>query len=468
MTGASAEKFDIVVLGSGTAGYTAAIRAAQLGASAAVVETRETGGTCLNRGCIPTKALIGSIEALEKARRAGAFGFSAGSPVPDWPAMQARKRRIVGQLVGGVEKLLAGNGVRIVRGRASLAGPAEAVVAGADGAETRLRAGRAMIVATGSEPARPGLFPFDGRNVITSDEALELESVPESVLVVGAGAVGVEFARVFASLGARVTVVEMLGQVLPGLDARAAQTLAASMGRRGISLITGSAVRSVTVGNGKCVTELADGRTEESEKVLVCIGRAPNSAGLGLEAAGAAVERGFIRTDGAGRTNVAGLYAAGDVAGKRLLAYTAAREGARAVGHALGRELPPDDGVVPLTVFSDPEVACVGLSEREAAERGIETRTGRFLTAALGKAAAAGETEGFVALVAERATDRLIGGQIVGPHASELIAEVALAVRLKATAGDLAGTLHSHPTLAEAVCEAAHDVHGESIHKMRR
>jgi dihydrolipoamide dehydrogenase len=468
MTGPSVETYDFVVLGSGTAGYSAAIRAARLGASAAVVECRETGGTCLNRGCIPTKALIGSLEALEKARRAAFFGFTAGTPSPDWPAMQARKKRIVDQLVGGVEKLLAGNGVRLVRGRASLADPAEADVRDASGGGIRLRAARAVVLATGSEPAKPELFPFDGRHVITSDEALELGSVPESVLIVGAGAVGVEFGRVFASLGSRTTLVEMMDQVLPGMDGRAAQTLAAAMGRRGIQVRTGAAVRSVLVRDGRCVTELAGGRTEESEMVLVCAGRAPNSAGLGLEALGVRTDRGFVRTDDAGLTSVPGLYAAGDVAGKRLLAYTAAREGVRAVEHALGRALPADDGVLPLTVFSDPEVACVGLSEKEAADRGIETRTGRFQMAALGKAAAAGETEGFVALVADAATERLLGGQVVGPHASELIAEIALAIRLRATAGDVAGTLHSHPTLSEAVCEAAHDVRGESIHKMRR
>jgi dihydrolipoamide dehydrogenase len=202
--------------------------------------------------------------------------------------------------------------------------------------------------------------------------------------------------------------------------------------------------------------------------VLVCAGRTPNSGGLGLEAAGVTPERGFIPTDASGRTAVAGLYAAGDVAGKWLLAYTAGREGMRAAEHAMGRPLPPDDGVVPVTVFSDPEVAAVGLTEKEAAERGVETRTGRFLMAALGKAVAAGETEGFVALVADAATERILGGQVVGPHASELIAEITLAVRLGLTAADVAGTLHSHPTLAEAVCEAAHDVRGESIHKMRR
>ncbi len=466
--GTPVETFDILVLGSGTAGYSAALAAARLGASVAVVENREIGGTCLNRGCIPTKALIGSLEAFEKAKRASSFGFSAGTPVPDWPAMQARKKRIVGQLVGGVEKLLSGSGVRLMRGRAGLDGPLTVLVRDAEGGEARLAASKAVIVATGSEPARPAIFPFDGVHVITSDEALELEAVPESLLVVGAGAVGVEFGRVFASLGTRVVIVEMADRILPGMDSRAGQTLAAAMGRRGVRIHTGVAVRSVFVRNGRCVTELADGRAEETEKVLVCAGRTPNSAGLGLEAAGVTLERGFIRADEYGRTSAAGLYAAGDVAGKWLLAYTAAREGIRAAEHAMGRPLPPNDGTVPVTIFSDPEVASVGLTGKEAEDRGIETKTGRFLMAALGKAAAAGETEGFVALVADAATERILGGQVVGPHASELIAEIALAVRLGLTAGDVAGTLHSHPTLAEAVCEAAHDVRGECLHKLRR
>ncbi|MBN2201259.1 dihydrolipoyl dehydrogenase [bacterium] len=462
------EKCDIVVLGSGTAGYSAALSAARLGASVTVIESRETGGTCLNRGCIPTKALIGSLEAFEKAKRAASFGFSAGTPVPDWPAMQARKKRIVGQLVGGVEKLLSGSGVRLVRGRATLDGPLTVLIRGSEGGETRLAASRAVIVATGSEPARPAIFPFDGVHVITSDEALELEAVPESLLVVGAGAVGVEFSRVFASLGSRVVMVEMADRILPGMDGRAGQTLAAAMGRRGVRIHAGAAVRSVAVRNGRCVTELADGRAEETEQVLVCTGRTPNTAGLGLEAAGATLERGYLRADETGRTSAAGLYAAGDVAGKWLLAYTAAREGIRAAEHAMGRPLPPDVGPVPVTVFSDPEVASVGLTAEEAGDRGIGTKTGRFLMAALGKAAAVGETEGFVALVADAATERILGGQAVGPHASELIAEIALAVRLGLTAGDVAGTLHSHPTLAEAVCEAAHDVRGECLHKLRR
>jgi dihydrolipoamide dehydrogenase len=461
------DEHDIVVLGAGTGGYTAAIRAAQLGANAALIEFREVGGTCLNRGCIPTKALIGSLEAMEKAGRSQTFGFSAGSVAPDLPGMMDRKRRIVSQTVQGVEKLLAGNGVRLIRGRGVLESERRVRVALPDGGEIRLGA-KAILVATGSEPARPKIFPFDGNRVMTSDDILRAEDVPKSLLIVGAGAVGVEYARIFRSLGSEVVLIEMMDQVLPGADARIAQTLSSSMRRKGIRILTKTPVEKMEITADGVTAALAGGETVRTERALVSIGRVPNTAGIGLEEAGVRMRGGFVVADESGRTSVPGVYAAGDVAGKRMLAYTAAAEGMRAVEHALGRPVPAADSVVPLTVFSDPEAAWVGLTEKEAAEKGMEVRVGRFFFAALGKAAAIGETEGFAALVAEKSSDRLVGGQVVGPHASDLIAEITLAVRLRATAGDVAATLHSHPTLAEAVMEAAHDAHGESIHKMRK
>jgi dihydrolipoamide dehydrogenase len=459
--------YDFVVLGAGTAGYTAAIRAARLGARTALVEWREVGGTCLNRGCIPTKALIGSIEAMEKAAKSSTFGFSASGVAPDLTGMLDRKNRIVSQTVLGVEKLLQGNGVRLLRGKGVLDSGRRVRVIQADGGEILLDA-KAVLVATGSEPARPGRFPFDGKRVMTSDDALRMTDIPESILIVGAGAIGVEFARIFRSLGAEVTLVEMMDQVLPGMDARSAQALSASMRKRGVRIMTRNAVENMEAGTGGVVAALTDGNAVRTEKALVAAGRVPNSSGIGLEAAGVETRRGFVITDESGRTNVPGVYAAGDVAGRWLLAYTAAREGARAAEHALGRTVGGDDPVVPLTVFSDPEVACVGLSEKEAIDKGMDARTGRFYFAALGKAAAIDETEGFVALVEDRTSGRLVGGQIVGPHASDLIAEITLAIRLKASATDVAATLHSHPTLAEAVMEAACDVTGDSIHKLRK
>jgi dihydrolipoamide dehydrogenase len=432
-----------------------------------LIESREVGGTCLNRGCVPTKALIGSLEALEKTRKAEAFGFSAGVPAPDPAAMHRRKERIVAQFVGGVEKLLAGHGVRLVRGRGRLVSGNRAAVT-TDSGDVEITASRAVLIATGSEPARPAAFPFDGTRVMTSNEALGLTVIPPSVLIVGAGAIGMEFARIFRSLGAEVTVVEMLAQVLPGVDGRAAQALAAGAQRRGIRLLTATTVERIEPDDDGVLTTLSNGESVPADRVLVSTGRSPNSAGLGLEALGVRMRKGFVETDETGRTAVDGLYAAGDVAGKRLLAYTAAREGMRAVEHALGRRVPVQDGIVPMTVFSDPEVAVVGLSEKEALDRGIDAAVGRFPFAASAKALAIEEPEGFVALVADRATDRLVGGQIVGPHASDLISEITLAIRLGATAADVASTLHSHPTLSECVAEAAHDVHGEAIHFLRK
>jgi dihydrolipoamide dehydrogenase len=462
------EEHDIVVLGAGTGGYTAAIRAARLGANTALIESREVGGTCLNRGCIPTKALIGSLEAMEKAGRSEAFGFSAAAVAPNLAAMMDRKRRVVAQTVQGVEKLLAGNGVRLIRGKGILESNNRVRVELQDGGEIGLGA-KAVLVATGSEPARPKIFPFDGKRVMTSDDILQAEDIPESLLIVGAGAVGVEWARIFRSLGSEVVLIEMMDQVLPGADARIAQTLSSSMRRKGIRVLTKTRVEKMEITADGVTATLTGGETVSAARALVSIGRVPNTGGIGLEAAGVGTRAGgFIDADGAGRTCVPGIYAAGDVAGRWMLAYTAAAEGLRAVEHALGLEIPAGGEVVPLTVFSDPEAAWVGLTEREAAEKGMEVRVGRFFFAALGKAAAIGETEGFAALVADKATDRILGGQVVGPHASDLIAEITLAVRLRATAGDVASTLHSHPTLAEAVMEAAHDVHGESVHKTRK
>jgi dihydrolipoamide dehydrogenase len=461
------ESVDIAILGSGTGGYTAAIRAAQWGASVALIESREVGGTCLNRGCIPTKALIGSLEAMEKAKKAEVFGFSSGEVVPNLQQMMERKRRIVASLVQGVTKLLQGNGVKMLKGKGVLLSDRRIRVTDQAGDETILDA-KTVLLATGSEPTRPKFLHCDGINILTSDEILELSDFPKSLLIVGAGAIGVEFARIFRSLGSDVVLVEMMDQILPDTDRRVAQVLSACMKRRGIEIKTQMKIEKVEIRDGSVFSLLGSGETVRTEKVLIAVGRTPNSESIGMETLGVHAENGFVRTDGFGRTNVPGLYAAGDVAGKWLLAYTAALEGVRAVEHSLGKAVPPENGVVPLTVFSDPEVAMVGLSENEAIQKGMEVRVGRFLFAANGKAAAIDETEGFAALVAEKKSDTIVGGQIVGPHASDLIAEIALAIRLGAKAGNVADTLHSHPTLAESVMEAALDVNGESIQKMRK
>lgn len=461
------EPFDIAVLGGGTGGYTAAIRAAQLGARVALIENRELGGTCLNRGCIPTKSLIASCEAMELAKKGNVFGFQSESVRPDLRKMTERKQQVVSRLVKGVEQLLKGNRVELLAGWGELISADTVRVAQRDGNETEIHA-KKIILATGSEPARRPEFRIDGKTVFTSDEALEIQAIPESILIVGAGAIGAEFARIFHSLGSKVILIEMENQVLPGMDARLAQVLSAKMRRMGIEVKTGKAIQEIQVQNNTTLSVLSGGETVQTEKVLVSIGRTPNSSGIGLEKIGVATEKGFVRINDKMETSVPGVYAVGDLAGKWLLAYTAAQEGVTAVENALGRNSFMDYGTVPLTIFSDPEVACVGFAEREAIEKGIESSVGRFQFAGNGKAVVMDETDGFVSIVADRKTGEVIGGQIAGPRASDLIAELALAIRLRMKVKDISDTLHSHPTLAEAVAEAAHDACGQSIHRMRK
>lgn len=461
------EPFDIAILGGGTGGYTAAIRAAHLGARTVLIENRELGGTCLNRGCIPTKSIIASIEAMEHAKKGGVFGFRAEGVEPDLRRLMDRKKQVVSRLVKGVEQLLKGNRVDVVFGRGELISENEIRAVEPDGRERTIRA-RRIVLAAGSEPARLPRFRMDGKSVLTSDEALKMESVPRSLLIVGAGAIGVEFARIFHSLGSKVVVAEMENQVLPGMDGRLAQVLSSKMRKNGIDVKTGSAIQDLRTEDGGVLAAFCNGETVRTEKVLVSIGRMPNSTGIGLEKVGVATEKGFVRTDSKMATSVPGLYAVGDLAGKWLLAYTAAQEGIAAAENALGRNKDMDYRCVPVTVFSDPEIASVGLSEKEALEKGIDVAVGRFLFAANGKALVLDETDGFVSVVADKKTGEMLGGQIAGPRASDLIAEMALAVGMHLRAGDLARTLHSHPTLAEAVSEAAHDVTGESVQKLRK
>ncbi|HEX9934944.1 MAG TPA: dihydrolipoyl dehydrogenase [bacterium] len=461
------EQYDFIAIGSGMAGYSGAIRAAQMGARVALVEHRELGGTCLNRGCIPTKALIASVEAMEKASKGAEFGFHAGDVRPDFAVMMERKRRVAARLVQGVEQLIRGHRIVLIRGKGELLSADTVRAAAQDGDEKILKAPK-ILLAMGSEPARRPAFGIDGKTVLTSDEALELESPPRSLLIVGAGAIGSEYARFFHACGTEVIMVEMENQVLPGLDLRLAQALSARMRKNGIDVRVGSAIQEIRVRPDGAESALANGTTIRTEKVLVSTGRTPNSAGMGLESAGVQVENGFVRTDSRMGTSVPGLFAAGDLAGKRLLAYTAAKEGVTAAENALGRESSMDYRVVPVTVFSDPEIACVGLTEKEALSQGREIASGLFPFAANGKALAMDETDGFVCIVSDRQNGELLGGQIAGPHASDLIHEIALGVGMRIRVKEMASILHSHPTFSEALMEAALDVSGEAIHRIRR
>ncbi len=455
--------FDLVVIGGGVAGYVAAIRAAQLGGQVALVERERVGGTCLRRGCIPTKALLTSTEVLETCRSASKYGVAVGEATPDLPQMMARKDRIVETLTRGVEFLLRRAKVRMVNGTGRLEGPNLVAVDAADGSRERLEA-KSVLIATGSEPATlPGLT-FDGEYILNSTDVLGLQEIPESILVIGAGALGCEFAIFFAELGTSVTVVEMLPQILPAEDAEIAAILGREFRKKKIKVITGTRVEKVTRNPGVMLVDLADGQQLTAHRILASVGRAFNSTGIGLEGAGLRIERGRVQVNERMETGVPGVYAAGDVVGNMLLAHVASAEGTVAAENAMGKKRVMDYRVVPRCTFTTPEVASVGLTEAQAREAGIEVAIGSFPYRASGRALALGHSEGMVKLVADGRTDRLVGAHIIGARASELIGEMAAAMDFEATIDDLEHVIRAHPTLVEAIGEAAHVLHGRPLH----
>ena len=459
---------DLIVIGTGPGGYHAAIRAAQLGLKVAAVEAGAVGGVCLNVGCIPTKALLHAAETLEHAGKAAEFGLVYAEPERDLAKMGKWRDKIVRKLTGGVASLLKGNGVELVRGRARFTAPHALEVDG-----KKLEAAK-IIVATGSEPAvLPGFEP-DGEHVLTSTEMLEVErGVPERLLVIGGGVIGLEFASIYARLGSDVTVVEYTEQILPGSDPELVKLLARSLKKQGITIKTRTqASRYKKVRGGLNITlEPAGGgkaETLKADRILLAVGRKPRSAELGLEAAGVRTdERGFVPTNDHMETNVPGVYAIGDVARPPLLAHKAMKEGLVAAEHAAGRPAAFDQQI-PGVVYTQPEFASVGMTEAEATERGLEVRVGRFPFSASGRALTLQQTEGLVKVIADAENDLLLGVHILGPGASDLIAEATLALEMAATAGDLALTVHPHPTLAENLMEAAENLHRRAVHILNR
>ncbi len=457
-----AERFDLTVIGGGPGGYVAAIRAAQLGLSVALVEKEQLGGVCLNRGCIPTKALLASAGLLDAVKGAAEFGVTVDGVRADVPAMFRRKDEVVARLRGGVETLLKRRKVVVYSGVGSLRAPGAVGVEGPDG-EVEIESER-VILATGSTPLVPSTFPFDGRIVVTTREALESPDVPRRVLIIGAGAVGCEFAGFYSSLGLSVTLVEMLPDILQGEDPSAVRLLRAAMKKRGVDVRTGTKVESIEIDGEQARTTLADGTSVETGRVLLAMGRGPDSGGSGIPAAGIAVERRAVVVNEKMETSLPGVYAIGDLVGGWLLAHVASREGIVAASNAAGRNLSMDYRAVPRCTFTNPEIASVGVTEKEAEESGVELSSGRFSFAASGKALAGGEAQGFVKILCEGASGRVVGGVVVGPHASDLIHEIALAVEAELSFDRLAGMIHAHPTLAESVMEAAEAVEGMSIH----
>jgi dihydrolipoamide dehydrogenase len=469
--------YDVVVIGSGPAGYAAAFRAAQLGGRVAMIEKDTVGGTCLNRGCIPTKSLLEAAAVLEQMRRAETFGLACDNPRADMRALLARKNAHVAKLRGGVEQLAKALGVETVAGTATLASRSAVSVRTADG-ERRLTT-KAIIVATGSEPQVLKSLPFDHATVLSSTSLLELDELPARLLIVGGGYIGCEFATLYAGLGSNVAVVEMLDQLLPGQDVRVARTIQASFKKRGIALHLGTTVERLDVQGGRAVATLSSGETLEADKVLVSVGRKLNSDGLGLEAVGVRTKpagRGGAGPGGAGhivvdeylRTSVPGVYAVGDVIGGWLLAHVGHHEGLTAAENAMGAMRKMNYRAVPACVYTRPEIATVGMDEAAAKTAGHEVLTGRFPFAATSKAVVADEPEGFVHLVADARTKQLLGVQIVGPHATDLISEATVLVQTEATLNELVETIHPHPTLSEALMEAGLEALGRPLHIMSK
>ena len=461
------ERVDVVVVGSGPGGYVGAIRAAQLGLRTAVVEADRPGGICLNWGCIPTKSLLRNAEVLQLFQRAAEFGVSFENLRADYAVAYRRSRLVADRMAKGVEFLFRKNKIALHPGRGELVGPNAVRIHARGGSPSTLEA-RAVILATGAEPkSLPGV-PIDGQGVISSDEALRLEHLPASVVVIGAGAVGVEFADIFAAYGVRVTVVEALPRLLPLEDEEISRLLHRSFARRQIDVRTSARVQGVTPrGDGVAVEIEHEGKAERlhAERVLMAVGRGARLRDAGTEPFGVALERGFVKVTPQMESSVPGVYAIGDVAGPPLLAHKASAEGIVAAETIAGRAPSGVDyRAVPSCTYCHPQVASLGLTEAQARERGLEVRVGKYQLQANGKAQALGEPEGLVKIVAAQDTGEILGVHILGAEATELIAEFGLGKTLEATVEEVAHTIHPHPTIAEAVMEAALDALGQAIH----
>jgi dihydrolipoamide dehydrogenase len=451
----------IVIIGGGPAGYVGAIRAAQLGAEVTLVEKQALGGTCANVGCIPTKALLASVATLEHLRHASTFGVTAEKIAFDWQAVQKRKERVVKKSVAGVGFLMKSRKVTVIDGTAKLAGRNSIAVKNKSGSEQTLQAD-GILIATGSESIMIPIPGHDLPDVIDSTGALALQEIPASMLIIGGGVIGCEMASVYAAFGTKVTVVELLPQIIPNEDPEAVRVLHNSLVKAGIAIHTESKVLEIAKAE-KGVTvkvPMKDGTVNSipAEKVLMSVGRRGCTKDIGLDAAGVAAERGFIKVDGKMETNVPGIFAAGDCIGGWLLAHVASREAEVAVENMLGHGASIDYDAIPRCVYTHPEIASVGVLNKP------DVLVGKFPFSANGKANCIGELDGFVKVVAEKGSQRVIGGVIVGASATELIAEIGLAVSMKAKLSDIAGMIHSHPTLHESVHEAALNALGRALH----
>lgn len=449
-------EFEVIVIGSGPGGYTSAIRASQLGAKVAVIEKGELGGVCLNSGCIPAKTLIASADFYSKLNKAKEFGVNANGIKIDYPAVIERKEKIIKKLRTGIAGLFKSYNIELIKGNAVFANPNQINVSG------QVVSFKKCIIATGSQTIMLPNIKVDGNTVLTSTELLSLKQIPSSLLVIGGGVIGIEFASLFNQLGSKVTVVELLPRILATEDEEISQVITKILKSKGVEILTGSKLVSISGNNAHI--EKPDGKAQISaEKILLCVGRKPVYDGLGLEKAGILIENGRIKVNEKMETNVSGIYAIGDAVSKYLLAYVASAEGIVAAENAYGVESAIDYGIIPTCIFTHPEISKVGLTELEAKEKGYKIKIGRFPFMASGRAMILDETEGMVKTVADEKTNAVLGVHIIGPSATEIIHTPAMAIKMEVTTEEFIRIIFSHPSLSEAILESVHDAHKQAI-----
>lgn len=458
--------YDLAVIGSGPAGYESAIRAAQLGLKTAIIENREIGGTCLNRGCIPTKAILHSSGLYREARNFREIGLSIKDLSFDFVGIMDHKAQTVSRLRGGIEQLLKANGITTLQGTGTVLGPNLVEVAGDSGTEEVKAAN--ILIATGCTPSAPPIPGINLPGVVTSDGLLEIAEMPKRMVIIGGGVIGAEFATAFSDLGCDVTIIEALPRILSTMDREIAQNLSMIMKRRGVKIHTAARVEGIEEGSPlTCVfTEKESKNSTEADCVLVAVGRRPNTSGLFADTLGIKTEKGFIPTDEHHETDVKGIFAAGDVTGGIQLAHAASAEAIEAVEYIAGGTLPVRPRTIPSCVYTTPEIATAGLSADEAKQNGIETIVGKAITTSLGKSVIENRDRGFVKLVFEKETGTLIGAQLMCEHATDMISELVQAIDMGHKVGELVSVIHPHPTYSEGITEAVQDALGCAIHGM--
>ena len=464
MTG---KKYDIAILGGGPGGYVGAIRAAKLGLKAAVVEKSHLGGVCLNWGCIPTKALYHVAHTLDEIKKAAVFGIEAGEPKLDFSKAMARKDDIIEMQRRGLSFHFKNNKIDLISGEGKIISPGTISVTTDNSKNIEISADN-IIIATGSSASNVPPFDLSEEGVMDNKGILSLKKLPESLLVVGGGVVGCEFANIFASFGTKVTIVELLPGILATEDEEVSKIIHKSLRKKDVDIYTSARVEKSDKKNNAFELVLSGGEKLKVEKILVSVGRSPSSSGLGLEDIGVATDnKGYIKVDERLKTNIDSIYAIGDVIGGFQLAHVASEEGKIAAEIIAGRDKKMDYSVIPWAVFTSPEIGTVGLNTAQAKEKGYEVCVGNFPFANSGKAYITGETEGFINIVTDKNTGEILGAQMVGPRASDLVHEAAVAMKGEMLVDDLSSTVHSHPTLSEAVMEAAEDCFGVATHKSR-